>query len=181
MKQHIRAFAIGLLTSGVLLLAIYLISNPSANRAEDMDPEELISVLEDKGYAVLTQDQYIAHSVNKETSDAGQEDETSEDAENEAAEDENADEENENGNSDENEEGTEEDEVIETKVKLESGMPPSNISDSLEDAGIIDDAMEFNDYLEDNDYSGSVKPGTYKVNSEMSFDEIAEIITTYSE
>jgi len=57
MKQHVRAFAVGLLTSGALLLAIYLFSNQSSGNLEDTDPEELISVLEDQGYVVLTQDE----------------------------------------------------------------------------------------------------------------------------
>ncbi|GIO23128.1 endolytic transglycosylase MltG [Oceanobacillus sp. J11TS1] len=189
MKQHVRAFAVGLLTSGILLLAIYIFGNNSSGNLEDMDPEELISTLENHGYAVLTQDEYIAYSVNQETSDendseAKEDSEAANDSDENKDEDSNDEKSSENENSDDNDSESSEDEesdVIDVEVTLENGMPPSNISDSLEEAGIIDDAREFNDYLEDNDLSGSVKPGTYKVDSEMSFSEIAEIITTYTD
>lgn len=194
MKQHIRAFAIGLLTSGILLLAIYIFGNNSSDNLEDMDPDELISTLENEGYTVLTQDEYIAYSVNQETSDeadleADEEsdaDKESDEPESDTDENEGTDEENkendDNSESNEDEDSSEEsDDVTEVEITLEDGAPPSNISDALEDAGIIDDARDFNDYLEDNDLSGSVKPGTYEVDSEMSYSEISDIITTYSE
>ncbi|MCT1903907.1 endolytic transglycosylase MltG [Oceanobacillus sojae] len=207
MKQHVRAFAVGLLTSGVLLLAIYIFGNNSSDSLEDMEPDELISALENQGYAVLTQDEYIAYSVNREAADGDDSDGNAEEdaeADNEADEsdsnndsdenednnDENSNEEDSNENEDgedstdegnEDEESSEDSDVVEVEITLENGAPPSNISDALEDAGIIDDAKDFNDFLEDNDLSGSVKPGTYEVDSEMSFDEIGDIITTYSE
>ncbi|GGP12722.1 endolytic transglycosylase MltG [Oceanobacillus neutriphilus] len=204
MKQHVRAFAVGLLTSGVLLLAIYFFGNHSSDSLEDMEPDELISALENQGYAVLTQDEYIAYSVNREAAEEEDSDGNAEDdseADNDADEsdsnkdsDKNKDKDNddensndEEGNKDADDEGNEDEEssedsdVVDVEITLENGAPPSNISDALEDAGIIDDAREFNDFLEDNDLSGSVKPGTYEVDSEMSFEEIGDIITTYSE
>ncbi|MEK4301692.1 hypothetical protein MKY30_20230 [Oceanobacillus sp. FSL W8-0428] len=204
MKQHVRAFAVGLLTSGLLLLAIYIFGNQSSGSLEDMEPDELISALENQGYAVLTQDEYIAYSVNREAadevdSDGNAEDDSEADNESDSNNDsdenednndensndeegnENADEEDNNDEGNEDEESSEDSDVIDVEITLENGAPPSNISDALEDAGIIDDARDFNDFLEDNDLSGSVKPGTYEVDSEMSFDEIGDIITTYSE
>ncbi|WP_227994942.1 endolytic transglycosylase MltG [Oceanobacillus sp. CFH 90083] len=206
MKQHVRAFAVGLLTSGALLLAIYLFGNQSSGNLADTEPDELISVLEDRGYAVLTQDEYIAYIVGRadpeEAETDSDADEAAEaDANNDAEENESTDEDEEaseengsdeesnenaegnNNNSDgnEDEEVSEESDVIEVEITLEDGAPPSTISNALEDAGLIDDAWDFNDFLEDNDLSGSVKPGTYEINSEMSFSEIGDIITTYSE
>ncbi|WP_080874613.1 hypothetical protein [Oceanobacillus timonensis] len=209
MKQHVRAFAIGLLTSGALLLAIYLFGNSSSGNLEDTEPEELISVLEDQGYAVLTQDEYIAYSVDKEDAeeaDADEETSDEQDTNNDSADSENTDDDsndensdnegnrndedsNENeDNDDNNSEGNEDDEsseedsdVIEAEITLEDGAPPSSISNALEDEGIIDDAWDFNEYLEDNDLSGSVIPGTYEIDSDMSFSEIGDVITTYSD
>ncbi|MFD1412779.1 hypothetical protein [Oceanobacillus jeddahense] len=205
MKQHVRAFAVGLLTSGALLLAIYLFGNTSSGNLEDTEPEELISVLEDQGYAILTQDEYIAYSVNREEADAEAEesDSNNDTDENESTdEDEDSNEDNGNNNDDSNndddsngndesddnnsegnedDEASEESDVTEVEITLEDGAPPSTISNALEDAGIIDDAWDFNEYLDDNDLSGSVIPGTYEIDSEMSFSEIGDIITTYSE
>lgn len=189
MKQHVRAFAVGLLTSGVLLLAIYIFGNHSSDGLEDMEPNELISALENQGYAVLTQDEYIAYSVNREEADEDASDGNAEDdseadesdSNNDSDENEDNNDENSNDEGNEDEESSEDSDVVEVEITLENGSPPSNISDALEDTGIIDDARDFNDFLEDNDLSGSVKPGTYKVDSEMSFNEIGDIITTYSE
>lgn len=205
MKQHVRAFAVGLLTSGVLLLAIYLFGNSSSGNLEDTEPEELISVLENQGYAVLTQDEYITYSVGKENAEEANEgngneeeesdsnndsdeNESTDEEENSNEEDSNDEESNENEDSNDNdsesnedEEASEDSDVIEVEITLEDGAPPSTISNALEDAGIIDDAWDFNEYLDDNDLSGSVIPGTYEIDSEMSFSEIGDIITTYSE
>ena len=204
MKQHVRAFAVGLLTSGALLLAIYLFGGQSSGNLKDTEPEELISVLEDQGYAVLTQDEYIAYSVGREdgeeeNSDADEgngNEEADSDSNNDSDENDSTDEEensndeesNENEDSNDNDsesneddEASEDSDVSEVEITLEDGAPPSTISNALEDAGIIDDAWDFNDYLDDNDLSGSVIPGTYEIDSEMSFSEIGDVITTYSE
>ncbi|MFD1066256.1 hypothetical protein [Oceanobacillus locisalsi] len=201
MKQHVRAFAIGLLTSGILLLAIYLFGNSSSGNLEDTEPEELISVLENQGYAVLTQDEYIAYSVDQEDaeeadSDAenGDESDTNDDSADDednndenSNNEENSNDEDSNGNEENDTEGNEDDassedsDVVEAEITLEDDAPPSTISNALEDEGIIDDAWDFNEYLEDNDLSGSVIPGTYEIDSDMSFSEISDIITTYSE
>lgn len=51
-----------------------------------------------------------------------------------------------------------------------------DVSKKLESAGIIDDADKFNDYLCDNGYSSRIQNGTFTVNSNMSYKELAEFI-----
>ena len=51
-----------------------------------------------------------------------------------------------------------------------------DVSNKLESAGIIDDADKFNDYLCDNGYSSRIQNGTFTVNSNMSYKELAEFI-----
>ena len=51
-----------------------------------------------------------------------------------------------------------------------------DVSNKLESVGIIDDADKFNDYLCDNGYSSRIQNGTFTVNSNMSYKELAEFI-----
>ena len=53
-----------------------------------------------------------------------------------------------------------------------------DVARKLEDAGIIDDAEEFNDYLCENDYASNIQNGKFTVKSNMTYKEIAEIITS---
>ena len=53
-----------------------------------------------------------------------------------------------------------------------------DVANKLENAGIIDDADEFNDYLCDNGYSSNIQNGKFTITSDMSYREIAEIITS---
>ncbi|RDW19340.1 hypothetical protein CWR48_09135 [Oceanobacillus arenosus] len=62
-------------------------------------------------------------------------------------------------------------------MNIEPGMPSSMITSVLQEQGIIDDASEFNSYLEEHDYSLKVRMGTHQVTSAMSFYELAETIT----
>ncbi|RDW21921.1 hypothetical protein CWR45_00065 [Oceanobacillus chungangensis] len=62
-------------------------------------------------------------------------------------------------------------------MNIEPGMPASTITSVLADQGIIDDASEFNNYLDEHDYTLKVRMGTHKVTSAMSFYELAEAIT----
>ena len=53
-----------------------------------------------------------------------------------------------------------------------------DVAKNLEKAGIIDDAEKFNDYLCDNDYASNIQNGKFTVNSNMTYKEIAETITS---
>ncbi|MDQ0161340.1 endolytic transglycosylase MltG [Bacillus alveayuensis] len=62
-------------------------------------------------------------------------------------------------------------------ITIQEGMTTSDVSKALESAGIIKSASEFNQYLIKNDYHTRVQIGTFEVNENMSFYEIAEAIT----
>ena len=53
-----------------------------------------------------------------------------------------------------------------------------DVARKLEDAGIIDDAEEFNDYLCEKDYASNIQNGKFTLKSNMTYKEIAEIITS---
>ena len=60
---------------------------------------------------------------------------------------------------------------------VRSGLYSSSVSREMEEAGIIDDADEFNAYLINKGYGKRVRSGTYKIPEGADFDTIAKIIT----
>lgn len=64
-----------------------------------------------------------------------------------------------------------------TVLHIQSGMTSRDISVSLEQAGIIRNKQDFEDYLSAQDLSSKIQIGQYELNSTMSIKHIAEIIT----
>ncbi|MFD1038491.1 hypothetical protein ACFQ3N_08785 [Virgibacillus byunsanensis] len=166
MKQPIRSFSLGLLTAGVLFLIVIYFSGDSTTAIEETSIEDLIVAVEDDGYHVLTQQEYISKSVGEEKEET---EETTEEAENTNQSDEN--------NSSEEENDTQEDTTSTYTLSIDPGVTPSEISDILFDNQIIDNASDFTQYLENEDYSLKVQIGEYELSSEMSHYDIAEEIT----
>ncbi|WP_121639737.1 endolytic transglycosylase MltG [Virgibacillus sp. Bac330] len=192
MKQPIRLFGIGLLTAGIIMLGVYFITNGSTQTADSLSDKELVALVEDKGYHVLTNSEYVAVSVDEAKTTAAKNEEQPETKAKSTEEDSKNKEENDKPKSDQDskkDEGQNEEKDKQKKdekkekdkktytLKIEEGKPSSDISEKLEKNGIIDEASKFNDYLEDNDYSKKVQLGEFKVSSDMSLYEIAEAIT----
>lgn len=190
MKQPVRVFAIGLLTAGVIMLGVYFFSNGNIQTADNLSDEELVTLIEEKGYHVLSDSEYIALSVDEQGATDSQTPQKEEQptTKAKAAEKTNdkknkdkqkeADNKRENNDREDKEKDKEDKEKNKTyTLKIKSGMPSSDISDLLEENDIIDDASEFNKYLEKHNYSEKVQLGKFKVSSDMSLYEIAEAIT----
>ncbi|NBJ68528.1 MULTISPECIES: endolytic transglycosylase MltG [Clostridia] len=194
MKQPIRLFGIGLLTAGIIMLGVYFFTNGNIQTADNLSDEELVTLVEDKGYHVLTNSEYIAVSVDEDEATAAKKqqqpgtkansaenksDNNEEKQENQNAnrEDKNKAKQNDDKKQAADKEENKEDEKKTFTVNIKEGMPSSEISDQLEANDIIDDAAKFSAYLEDNDYSQKVQLGKFKVSSDMSLQEIAEAIT----
>ncbi|WP_284140408.1 MULTISPECIES: hypothetical protein [unclassified Virgibacillus] len=186
MKYFIRSFSIGLFTAGLILLAVFYFFDNPEKAAQNMSVDEMISEMKDKGYRVLTESEYITLSVNGDTSkqavkpDSGEN--SKKDNDSQSTKEDNSDSTDTNTAKDDKDqsnpvEETKKEEVKTYTVKIESGMPSSKIGDMLESNKIIDDASKFNQYLEKENYSTRVQQGEFKVNSGMSFFEIAEAIT----
>ena len=67
--------------------------------------------------------------------------------------------------------------LIKTLLHIEPGATSLSISDELERSGIIKHAKEFEDYLTTNKLSGKIQIGEYDLDSSMSVDNIATMIT----
>lgn len=174
-KNNLRLLALGFFLSGSLVAGVRVFDDETTtqtnNEQEVEELEQEIASLEEE-LARLEVAQATDEQEEEEPEEV-EEEETDEDPADEEEEAEEEPEEENEENEDDAEEEPEEEEVITTTVTLEEGQPSSVATSQLESAGIIDDQLEFDLFLDDNDYAVLVRPGSYEVNSEMNFEELA--------
>ncbi len=194
MKQPIRFFSIGLLSSAIIMLGFYFFDDSSTETIENIPVDELITKVEEDGYRVITEDEFISYSLyteqekKEQTSEkVDQEGKDKKDKEKDKKEqaakdkkDEKDKDDKKDTNKDKKDESADDkDKVIKAKFTTKSGVVSQDIADILVEKKIIEDRQKFVDYLEDNDYSPYIQLGTFEVNSDMTFKELAETVTTY--
>lgn len=201
MKLPVRYFAIGILTASLaFVLSLYFFPSSSAN-LEDESFENIVAFLEDDGFRVITEDEYISLSVNssngQEVSDESVPDEDNiENEENDLDTDDNdsdsgsenedevedgSKENNDNNEEDENNKDKEEknkQKVVKYTLHVEPNMLAPTVSKLLMKNDIIDDEDAFTKYLEEEGYSKYIQLGKHNLTSDMSFYELAEEITS---
>src|SRR5699024_739174 len=120
--------------------------------------------VEDEGYHVITNEEYITYTLNKD--ETGKNKEASNSEEKEKQEDkkkEDKDDDKKEEKSDDNEdEEDEEDEVVKASIKVDESCYTPDIPDKLIDKKISDkdEGDKFIEYIEDNDYSDYIQLGT---------------------
>ncbi len=62
-------------------------------------------------------------------------------------------------------------------LEVVKGMNSPDVSDQLEKATIIESASKFEEYLQTKNWGSSIQIGIYELNSKMTIEEIAKIIT----
>lgn len=178
MKQPIRYFSIGLLVASLIIFIVFYFFEKTDNHASTKSIDEMIATIKDEGYHVLSSSEYISLSVGSET----QNNDDTETIENEDSTNEEDSNDTQNENEDEDAEDEEDSdtedaaEVHEYTLTIEPNMLGPTISEVLEDHNIIDDADEFNRYLETEGYAPYLQLGEHDVSSDMTNHEIAEII-----
>lgn len=65
----------------------------------------------------------------------------------------------------------------EVTFTISVGMYSEQVSQRLQELGVVDDASGFNSYLVQNGYSGRIKTGTYTLTAGMSYADVAAIIS----
>ncbi|SFJ89885.1 hypothetical protein SAMN04488569_100224 [Marinilactibacillus piezotolerans] len=170
-KKNIRILALGFFISGIILVLTSLLmpGNQSANgqtgNVEELESE--ITYLEEKIAQLEVAQTSQAETTSEEVEQPANETETS-DTEEDASS-------NEDEVKDESkEEEPEEDPVIKATITIGEGEPSSVAAQQLESESIIEDRYDFDSFLEDNDYAPLVRPGSYEINSEMTYEEIAQ-------
>lgn len=193
MKHIVRSFSVGLIAAGLVTLLVFYTFGDSTSDEVTYSTEEMITLIEEDGYRVVTADEYISYTVTNAQKDkdaANTEEESGEETE---AKNENQDEETSNEEADakeETEEVVEEEEVEEVEeetveeetvttvsINIPSGMASLDVSRLLENENVVDDAEEFNEYLLQNGYSQRVQLGSHELTTDMSFFEVAEALS----
>ena len=81
------------------------------------------------------------------------------------------------------EETTEEKEEAKTsdgdkEITVSSGMGSEEIAALLEEAGLVDSATKFNEWLVENDYDSKLHVGTFKIKAGSKYEDIVKILMT---
>lgn len=177
MKHLLRSFAAGLFSAGVIMLAAYYFSEESR---EELTADEMIPIVEEEGYHVLTSDEYISLAVQPKDKEENTEEkaETKQEDKKEKAENKEKEEQKEEENNNEKKEDKQP-ETSSYTLQIKPGMLTPEITELLEENKIIDDAAKFNRYLEEHEYSPKIQIGNFKLTSDMDYYQIAETITDY--
>ena len=174
-KKNIRILAIGFFVSGLILLmsAILMPNSPTASGQTEKvkDLESDITYLEEK-IAQLELEQPVAAEQPSEKEETAESEENSEKNETEEA----AEEESQATEEDQTEEQADEEAVITATITINEGEPSSVAAGQLEANNILEDSMDFDDFLEENDYAPYVRPGNYDISSDMSYEQIAQTL-----
>lgn len=177
MKHLLRSFAAGLFSAGVIMLAAYYFSEESR---EELTADEMIPIVEEEGYHVLTSDEYISLAVQPKDKEENTEEkaETKQEDKKEKAENKEKEERKEEEKNNEKKEDKQP-ETSSYTLQIKPGMLTPEITELLEENKIIDDAAKFNRYLEEHEYSPKIQIGNFKLTSDMDYYQIAETITDY--
>ncbi len=73
---------------------------------------------------------------------------------------------------------TEKNTYTEATITVTRGMSSTSVAEMLEDADIIEDAEDFDNYLVKEGISNKIQVSSFKLNSNMTYEDIAKVITT---
>src|SRR5699024_2518799 len=174
MKQYIRTFSVGLFIASLILLITFLFSNSSLNNRANLSDEEMVDHLKDSGYRVVTESEYISLSVQQDKNkdqktdkNKNSQDKKEDKKANKKDKDQDEDKQNDK-DKDEKEKPTS------YPIEITSGMAISEVTNQLENDGLIKDARKYDQYLKKHDYEKYIQLGKHKVTDDMSEQEIAE-------
>lgn len=200
MKYPIRYFSIGLFTASLIVLIGYFLSEPTISTVDET-VDEMIDTVEKEGYRVISESEYISlatsknelNALKKEQEDSDNKDDKETDKDKKSSEDEKTpkkddkkdestkddDKKSDKKDNDKNKDKDtdKKDEIVKYTLVVEQNMVPSEISKILEEKKIIKSANDFSQFMESNNYSPYLQIGEFKLNSDMSMEEVAKVIT----
>lgn len=161
-KPALRYLALGFLVSAIVLAGYRLfLYDVQPIASEDEKTEETVPTKEEVSY----QEKYEALLADKEVADLEKETATSESA---VVKDDATSESSESAESEPSEK--------KITVIINDGDPSSVASQQLQEQGLIEDAFDFDGFLEENSYAALIRPGSYEVSSEMDYNELASVL-----
>lgn len=176
MKQFFRFFSLGLFVASLTIFIFYNYFDEPEINPSDFSTDELIDLVEEDGYRVITEEDYITYTVNEDeenSDDDKKEDKQDKDTKKDVKD------EDEEKNDDKNkeEDKKENDDIVKYTLKIKSDTKPHEFILLLEDEKIIKDADKFEKFMKEEDYRPYIQQGKFKLTSDMSKEEIAKNIT----
>lgn len=170
MKQFFRFFSLGLFVASLTIFIFYNYFDEPEINPSDFSTDELIDLVEDDGYRVITEEEYITFTVNED-------EENLDDDKKEDKQDKDTKKDDENKDKEDNEDEEDNDDVVKYTLETKPGMMPHEVIALLEEKKIVKDADKFSDFMDKNDYSPYIQQGEFKLTSDMSDEELAKKIT----
>lgn len=178
-RPALRFLAVGFLVSALVLsgyrLFLYEPSTSTAKSSETAKKEKTLSA-DEKSYKEKYEELLTKVELEKVTGDSSSTD-SSKTADDKKATDAAAAAAKKKADEEAAKKKAEEDKVKKYTLVIGQGDPTSTAVDQLASQGIIKDANEFTQFLSSNDYEMYIRDGSYEVNSSMSYEQIAKIIT----
>lgn len=182
--NNLTSFAAGLFLATSIFGLVYLSSDEKIAAQEEEQPEQAESLSEDEMKAILESKGYVVQVPDGESEENTTEKEPADSAEGEEqqAGDEQADESGDGQAKEENEQAEdarkeESNQLTELVITVEPGMTSIDVGKRLREANFIDkDPFSFSKDIEARNLQNKLYPGTYKVNSSMSYDELINAI-----
>lgn len=176
LKYYLRGLGIGIVVSVILLWTAFGNQKPMTD-AEVIARAKELGMIENtvlSEVAEKNEDSFKEDSINDKAEDTSKEENVSEDIDEEIPE--------ESVEEDINEEILEEDIVKEetpesVSIIVERGDSSWSVSKKMEEAGLIDSAKAFDEYLCKNGYDKRISVGTYQISNTATDEEKAKIIT----
>lgn len=156
-KRSVRSFALGILFAVMILSGSYI----WIDLDESPTLEEAKRLVEEEGLVIITEEEYDSLSSTPSPPDDTA-DEKEEPVHEEPAEEEQAD---------------SNQTIIEYELEIQAGMNSSDIAETLFREKVIDDEHDFEQYLIDHDYNRRMQIGSFTLTNDMSYEQIAKIIT----
>ncbi|MBA3925389.1 hypothetical protein [Listeria rustica] len=159
MKQSLRMLALGFLISAVLLLVFDTFFSSSAQAEKSADQKTTAETKDNSGYKKKYEDLLASQELAKsQAAEAQKAVAAKKKAEEEKAK-------------------QAANQVKKFTLVIKKGDPSSKAGNELQFAGIIKSGAEFDKFLRSNNYEKYVRDGSYAVDSNMTADQIAKIIT----
>lgn len=157
-KRTTRGFAFGIIFA-VFVLTIFSYTK-GALKEKTISTKEAKAILETKGYTVLNKDEYqrLNNTAKSAKQAMSKDNPTSKE-------------------NPQNKPGKQEPTKITYILNISEGMSPEEIATLLEKDQIIKDRNKLEQYINSHQLSTKVQVGTYRLTNDMTFEEIAKIIT----
>ncbi|WP_299087892.1 hypothetical protein [uncultured Metabacillus sp.] len=166
-KTGFRAFAAGMIVATSVLGGTYLLSDNQSASADDekneMSQSDVESYLTSNGKIAITTGEYEELLAAKDK--AVQQPAANNNSQQKES------------TSTENTTEQSKEEVIKYNLVVKSGMTTSEISDLLEQNGIIENSFNFDQFLIKGKYHQRIQLGTFAVQKGMTFQQLADVLT----